>query len=375
MQGELRVLEPTAQDLDTCRNRDARPTRLEFVGLLAVPAVLWVVAWIVIADTDAVALDFDRAYREAARAIAGGDDPYVALDADAVRRGYAFVYPPLAGLLLAPFAALPATAGGIVLTPVLAACTVATLRLLEVTDWRCYAALLWWEPVLIGLQTANLSIPLALGAAALWRLRATPVAAPVLAAVMVGAKLFVWPVMVWLALTRGLRAFLLAVAACAGLTLLAWLLPGLGTVDHFLDLSRRISDLEDEQAFTVFALLRDLAVAETPARVVTWALGGAILGAGTRAARGGEDDRAYAAALVAALVLSPVVWTHYFALLIVPLALLRPRFGPVWLLPALLWVAPVTDPSPGVRAFVLVVAGVVVARCIARPARTALEAA
>jgi hypothetical protein len=35
-----------------------------------------------------------------------------------------------------------------------------------------------------------------------------------------------------------------------------------------------------------------------------------------------------------------VTWAHYFALLIVPLALLRPRLSPVWALPLVLALCP-----------------------------------
>ncbi len=41
--------------------------------------------------------------------------------------------------------------------------------------------------------------------------------------------------------------------------------------------------------------------------------------------------------LAAALFLSPIVWRHVLTLLIVPLALLRPPFGAVWLIPIGLW--------------------------------------
>ena len=41
--------------------------------------------------------------------------------------------------------------------------------------------------------------------------------------------------------------------------------------------------------------------------------------------------------MAAALTLSPIVWLDYFALLAVPLAVSRPSFGVVWLLPVLTW--------------------------------------
>ena len=48
--------------------------------------------------------------------------------------------------------------------------------------------------------------------------------------------------------------------------------------------------------------------------------------------------RSLGLALAAALVLSPIVWRHFFVLLLVPLALSRPRFDVVWLVPVGMWV-------------------------------------
>jgi hypothetical protein len=38
-------------------------------------------------------------------------------------------------------------------------------------------------------------------------------------------------------------------------------------------------------------------------------------------------------ALAAGLAASPIVWVHYFLLLLVPLVLTRPRLSPLWFLP------------------------------------------
>ena len=40
-------------------------------------------------------------------------------------------------------------------------------------------------------------------------------------------------------------------------------------------------------------------------------------------------------ALAAALAASPILWQHYFILILVPLALTRPRLTPLWFLPLL----------------------------------------
>ena len=39
--------------------------------------------------------------------------------------------------------------------------------------------------------------------------------------------------------------------------------------------------------------------------------------------------------VAAALMLSPIVWLDYYAVLAVPLAIVRPRLSPIWLLPLL----------------------------------------
>ncbi len=48
--------------------------------------------------------------------------------------------------------------------------------------------------------------------------------------------------------------------------------------------------------------------------------------------------RSLGLAIAAALVLSPIVWRHFFTLLIVPLALSCPRFAAVWLIPVGMWI-------------------------------------
>jgi hypothetical protein len=53
-----------------------------------------------------------------------------------------------------------------------------------------------------------------------------------------------------------------------------------------------------------------------------------------------DDLRALTLSVALALVSSPLIWSHYFALLIVPLALSRPRIDWMWTVPLLLWAAP-----------------------------------
>src|SRR5207248_5421783 len=64
-----------------------------------------------------------------------------------------------------------------------------------------------------------------------------------------------------------------------------------------------------------------------------------LLASAARVARDGrrmERDRdvtVLTLALAAALAASPIVWVHYFLLLLVPLVLTRPRLSPLWFVP------------------------------------------
>ena len=73
------------------------------------------------------------------------------------------------------------------------------------------------------------------------------------------------------------------------------------------------------------------------------AAGAGLLALALRAARrdadepGERDRRSLTLVLAAALVLTPIVWQHYLALLIAPIALARPRLSPLWALPLAAW--------------------------------------
>ena len=64
-----------------------------------------------------------------------------------------------------------------------------------------------------------------------------------------------------------------------------------------------------------------------------------------RAGLDGRDRQAIVLAVGLMLVASPLVWSHYFALLVVVLVLVRPRLSALWFLPVVLWACPVTTPD------------------------------
>ena len=66
----------------------------------------------------------------------------------------------------------------------------------------------------------------------------------------------------------------------------------------------------------------------------------------------------------------PIVWLHYLVLLLVPLAIARPRFSLLWLLPVLLWVSPKPGYAEGIQTFMPGVAAVILlAVLLGRPGK------
>jgi hypothetical protein len=60
------------------------------------------------------------------------------------------------------------------------------------------------------------------------------------------------------------------------------------------------------------------------------------------------DRHSLTLGIAASLLLSPIVWLHYFVLLLVPLALARPRLSPAWvLIPLPFWFASTNGQSRG----------------------------
>ena len=80
-----------------------------------------------------------------------------------------------------------------------------------------------------------------------------------------------------------------------------------------------------------------------------------------------QEREAMVLAILLMLVASPLVWTHYFALLLVPLALTRPRLTALWAAPILIWVCP---PKAGVAGWQEALVWIVACACLLGLPRT-----
>jgi hypothetical protein len=297
-----------------------------------------VVVWMLVVSIrrHAVAFDFMHGYLLGGHAVLAGRSPYPSALAG-FHTDNPFLYPPLVAYLTAPFAALPAAAVEALVIALTLASVVGTLLLVGVRDWRCFMIVFLWSPTYLELQTANMTVLLALGLALLWRLRNRTWFAATVAGTLVALKLFLWPVFVWLVLTRRFRTAVGGSAAAAVLFLVPWVGIGVAELTRYPHLLSSLDRMERRNSYTVAALLSD-GLSWRAASLVGTAVG---LGLLAWAARARRDERlCFVLTIAAALVLSPIVWMHYFILLFVVLGLYTPRFGWTWALPLLLWVAP-----------------------------------
>jgi hypothetical protein len=270
---------------------------------------------------------------------------------------YPFVYPPPAAFLMAPFGALPWSVAVVAFTLSAIAALILALRLLGVRDWRCYALSLGALPMTSSLIIGTLSPFLALGAAAAWRYRDRRWAVAAAIVGVVVTKIFLWPLFFWLLATRRYRTAATTVALGIGTVFISWGLLGFDGLRDYPHRLSRVAGLEQDKSYSPFALFRLLGLSPGSARLAVLALTVAALGAIVAVARRKDGDRrSFVVALGAGLVASPIVWMHYLVLLVVPIALYRPRFGAAWFIPLAYWYLPGQENHGSVRNIVVMLA-------------------
>jgi hypothetical protein len=315
----------------------------------------------------AFAVDFHGAYVPAGLRILHGLSPYPDPHSPAVLlAGHPgagvelMVYPASGALLFVPFALLPHLAADVMFTLLTLAAVALTLHLLGVRDWRLYGLVLLWPPVISGWQTANLTLLLGLGVAALWRHRDRAWLAGLILATLVSVKLILWPLGLWLLATRRYTALAYTVVAGIAVNAAAWGILGYSELPRYLRLLHALDNAAEDRAYSTFSLARHVgasgAVATTVGVVIATLAALACFAVGRR----GRHRDSFAICVGVALLATPIAWLHYFALLLVPLALLRPRFGPLWLAPLVLVVCPPTAPASWQIVLALSVAAILV---------------
>jgi hypothetical protein len=308
-----------------------------FLGVLPVLAV--VTLFVAAIKDDTIATDFGQFYG-AAESILTGDSPYLESSSSLTNWGGPYPYPPLPAELTAPLTLVSLDAAGLLVMACLLLVALAVPFVLGVRDWRCYGAMLLWPPVISAIQTGNLTLWLALACALVWRFRDRTAVAALSLGLSLALKLFLWPVVIWLAATRRIAAALLAAVTGVALLLLSWAVLGFAGFLDYPSLIRRLDEVVGEDSYTAYIVGLDLGLPSLAARALWFCLGLGLLAGVVNLARRGSERSAFVLALTAALALTPIVWLHYLALLLVVVALTHPRLSVVWFIPLAMVITP-----------------------------------
>jgi alpha-1,2-mannosyltransferase len=326
------------------RGLDAAASRLGTVlGLGVIPASV-AVAFLALAARRSFGFDF-RVFAQASHDVLAGRSPYVTPAAVAAAPPEAahafFVYPPPVAVAVAPLAVLPVHAALVLFTLFLGGCLAGALLLLGVRDWRCYAVTAASLPVLSSLRLGAITPLLVLALAVAWRWRDRWAVVGSAIGVAVVAKLFLWPLALWLLWTRRFKAAALALLGAGTLTIAAWALVGFQGLREYPALLHTLSSVEALQGFSLVAAAARLGLPDPELSAIVLAL--PVVCVLLVYAR--RDETRFTATIGVALLLTPILWLHYFALLLVPVAIRRRSFGPEWLLLLAFWLTPITEPT------------------------------
>jgi len=298
--------------------------------------------------------DFHGTIWEAGKNILHGRTPYPAPDPDAlVRKGNPAVYPAPTLVAATPFALLPMTLSAALWDVLSLGALLAALRIVGVRDWRVYAVVLLSCPAFLSFKLGQIDSLEALGCALAWRWRRAP--GPRLAlcvGVTFALKLLLWPLLVWLVAIGRRRAAAGALAVALVEAVAGWSVLGLSSLRAYPHLIVAATTAFGDKGYSLMALGTRLGIASSPARLLPVAGALALCAVCVWASRRGRLDDALVAAVAAGVLGSPVLGLQYALILLVWLAITRPRLSPAWSVALLFWFAPAPD-ATSARMFVV----------------------
>ena len=302
-------------------------------------------------------VDFHGIWR-AGHDLLAGQSPYLAPHwRTLLVASNAFIPPPPLAVLAAPFSVLPFAGAVAVWNLLCVGAFAGALRLVGVRDLRVYVVALCSFPLVASVGLGQPDGLFALGAAVAWRYRDRGRGALAVGA-LIAAKLLAWPLLLWLVLTRRARCSLIAMASALGLLAASWALIGFQGLLDYPRLLAADAHAFETRSHSVVAMMMRFGASAPVAGLLAIGCAVVVALAVIRLSRR-SDLGFFTAALTAGLLLSPVLWSHYLVLLLVPLAIRRPRLDGAWLLTAVFWLSPV-EPARGWQiVLVLLAAGAI----------------
>lgn len=300
-----------------------------FLPPLALATFALVVGAVVAVSGDTFGYDFAAYWLAAGRLLHGAPlyDPGVT---EAVGYGV-WLYPPPAAAAFLPFALLPLDVASAAWIAGMAAATVAAIAILPVSARARWLVLLlagvMW-PVSYAIKLGQVTPLLVLGFAAAWRWVDRPAVVGLAGGIGGVLKLQPGLVLGWAALTGRWRAVAVGAAVAAVAALVTLPLTGFAAYGDYLALLGRVSGaLGTENNLAPGAVAAGLGVDAGTAGVIQAASMVLAVAVAAVVARRGSAEAGLLAAIVASQVASPVLWTHYAMVLLLPMAWLLERRG------------------------------------------------
>lgn len=270
-------------------------------------------------------------FLRAADAVAAGVNPYTPHTDSFLWGGSAYVYPYLTAYLFVPLTHLPLEVADVLWFVLSSLALLGGARVLGLKDPVAHAALLLCAATIRSTQVGALNPVLFLAAAVMWRYRNRTAVVAASFTFLVGTKLFLAPLALWLVLSRPRRTWIAALL-CAATYLGAGFLLGPISMREYLSETRALAEHERLQGMSLARLAHDLlpgAEHWMPVGLSVWLLllilqrtGGLRRFAAGEALRLQEERFAFVGSLLIALALTPIFWSHYIVLgLLIPLVL------------------------------------------------------
>lgn len=269
-----------------------------------------------------VFVDFDGNVMRAGRQLLGIADGIPDVDT---------AWPPTATLFVAPLALLPYPVAVALWSVASVGAFVVALRLVGCRDRAALAVAALSPPALACLVLGNVSLLLAAGVAVLWRYRDRPFVGGIAAGVVVAAKVWLWPLLLFFVFTRRWLSLAAATGWCAAGAAI-WLAFNPTTFLGFPGVAER--NVEAHVQWGTGAVSALVAAGASVDVAAAAALAAALVIAST-ATRTRSEVAILTICLAAALVASPLVWEHYYAVLFVPIAIVARQLSLLWFVPYL----------------------------------------
>jgi alpha-1,2-mannosyltransferase len=186
-------------------------------------------------------------------------------------------------------------------------------------------------PALSCLVLGNMTLFLVAGVALVWAYRDRSLVSGTSAGLLVVLKIWLWPLVVFLLVTRRWRSAASAALWCAGGVLLWWALSP-RTFEGFDDRSDATLTGFARWGMGLTSLVLNSGASLDAGELASAAVGLVVL---IVAWRTSSEVAVFTLCIAAALLASPLVWAHYYAVLFVPIAIAAPRLGTLWFAPYL----------------------------------------